>query len=280
MTYSGDIDRPAVPMELAQIVDYGDPCHYPRPVREMPLEDWTTPMVHHPFRVLGHQVANLLAWLGRPFVTMAAYDYNLPEGPLFGSDGTVYQDDGTGELVAYRPYVHYDHHLWCDGGWVCQQVTPFTEDDNAWVNSEDYIHSEITELIQLAHDHGFRVISGPMPTLFESLQGSGTLGATNGAAMTVEISPTLKDNPAMLLQVLAHELGHVVLGHDIPGVGPDKSKDPRTAESEADQWAIARLSALGLPVDGIVDHDQAAHDPTNPAGQRYAMQAAAFAGGI
>lgn len=43
-----------------------------------------------------HRLGDGVAWFGRPFVTLAAYRYNLPDGPHFGADGTVYQQDDTG----------------------------------------------------------------------------------------------------------------------------------------------------------------------------------------
>lgn len=104
--------------------------------------------------------------------------------------------------------------------------------------------------------------------IFEDFQG--IIGSGDWTDQVIRLSPDLP--PAFRLQVLAHELGHVVLKHGIPGVGRDPSQDALDQEHQADNWAIALLKPLGFSVARIKHHDHDEVDGDNPAHQFYQDQ--------
>lgn len=117
----------------------------------------------------------------------------------------------------------------------------------------------IADLIDIAESRGF-TISRAEPDLWQILTGDMTIGATDWMHADIRILPKRADNPTFYAEVLAHEVGHVVLNHGTMGKGPNL--DPLVAETQADAWAVAYLSARGLCVADIQEHDQSAHDPT------------------
>jgi len=109
--------------------------------------------------------------------------------------------------------------------------------------------------------HGY---SGNAYSFRDWLQG--VQGYTDGEDMTYGFNPDLPPDKAV--QVMAHELGHVVLGHSQPG--KVQHGDAVQQEHDADAWAIAMLSKYNLPTDFVREHDANEVDPDkNPF---YAMQ--------
>ncbi|WP_223628252.1 ImmA/IrrE family metallo-endopeptidase [Microbacterium sp. EST19A] len=80
-------------------------------------------------------------------------------------------------------------------------------------------------LLRLAEEHGVRIVerAGPTPGGFEP------------ASRTIRLAPGMSARTTR--SVLAHELGHVVLGH-LPSTVPAVR---RQQEHQADEWAARRL---------------------------------------
>ena len=97
--------------------------------------------------------------------------------------------------------------------------------------------------------HGFRQVDMSFIDLLMN-----RLGVTNWGDATWSVDPDLTGD--RLTQVMAHELGHVVLGHGTIGGIRDTTKSPQQEEHEADAWAIDQLSKQGLPVDFIQHHER------------------------
>lgn len=80
-------------------------------------------------------------------------------------------------------------------------------------------------LLRLAEEHGVRIIERPGPTR----------GGFDPASRTIRLTPGMSARTTR--SVLAHELGHVVLGH-VPTAEPTAR---RQQERQADEWAAGRL---------------------------------------
>lgn len=80
-------------------------------------------------------------------------------------------------------------------------------------------------LLRLAEEHGVRIVERAGPTR----------GGYDPASRTIRIAPGMSARTTR--SVLAHELGHVVLGHT-----PSSTPSIREAqERQADEWAACRL---------------------------------------
>lgn len=140
------------------------------------------------------------------------------------------------------------------------------------MNQDRAIRTEILDLESQVMAHGFS-IHYVEPTFLELVTGMVSVGATDYEHHVIELQSVLQTDDAMRMQVLAHELGHVVLGH---GDANGPTVEPRLAETQANRWAINLLSAKGLPTDQIAEHEREAHDPDNPSGMFYAGQSEAL----
>lgn len=143
------------------------------------------------------------------------------------------------------------------------------------MNQSERIEQEIRLLRNVASDYGFAVVEGDPPTFVEWLMGSHSIGETNWSLGQIAIDPEVMADRPFYLQVLAHEVGHIVLGHGHKG-GDGPEVDPVTAEGEADRFAINLLTRDGFDIDRLAEHDADAADPDNPAGYWYRQQSAAL----
>lgn len=143
------------------------------------------------------------------------------------------------------------------------------------MNQSERIEQEIRTLRNVASNYGFAVVEGERATFIEYLMGSHNIGATDWTSGVITIDPDVMADRPFYLQVLAHEVGHVVLGHGHKG-GAGPEVDPVRAETEADRFATNLLARDGFDTSKIAEHEQDATDPTNPAGRFYTEQARAL----
>lgn len=80
-------------------------------------------------------------------------------------------------------------------------------------------------LLRLAEEHGVRVVERP----------GATRGGFDPSSRTIRLTPGMSARTTR--SVLAHELGHVILGH-VPSPVPAVR---RQQERQADEWAAGRL---------------------------------------
>lgn len=114
------------------------------------------------------------------------------------------------------------------------------------------VQQGIEELTHMINRAGFHLAPVDFWDIMQGVQ-----GATGGISSEVQLNPMLDDDPSKRLQVMAHEYGHIALGHEVAGVSSaGDDADSQAEEHAADKWALKWLRERNLPTDELRFHDK------------------------